>query len=178
MSLKSSIWAGLLLGGLAVNALAQTALKDAYKPFFRIGAALNPGQFNETNALGASLVKTHFDSITPENILKWGLVHPRPDAYAFEASDRFVAGLGCRIARRGASDRCRDRQAVFPRQAPRLHRRAACGGGGVDGGDAASLGIREGACCRAGAGRTTVRAPVPRHARRTGRRGSENGSEP
>jgi endo-1,4-beta-xylanase len=91
MSLKSSIWAGLLLGALAVNALAQTMLKDAYKPFFRIGAALNPGQFNETNALGATLVKTQFDSITPENILKWGLVHPRPDAYAFEASDRFVA---------------------------------------------------------------------------------------
>jgi Beta-1,4-xylanase len=91
MSLKLTLWAGLLLGGLTVNALAQPALKDAYKPYFHIGAALNPAQFTETDARGAALVKTQFDSISPENVLKWERVHPKPDAYAFEASDQYVA---------------------------------------------------------------------------------------
>jgi endo-1,4-beta-xylanase len=90
MSLKSSLWAGLMLGGLTATAMAQPALKDVYKPFFRVGAALNPGQFNETNARGAALVKAQFDSITSENVLKWERVHPKPDAYNFDPSDRFV----------------------------------------------------------------------------------------
>ena len=35
-------------------------------------------------------MRTHFNSITPENILKWALVHPQPGNYDFAAPDRFV----------------------------------------------------------------------------------------
>ena len=36
------------------------------------------------------LIEKHFNSLTPENILKWEKVHPEPGKYDFEASDIFV----------------------------------------------------------------------------------------
>ena len=68
----------------------QQALKDVFKPDFKIGAALNRNQIFENDVRGAEIVKTHFNSITPENILKWALVHPELNRYDFEAPDRFV----------------------------------------------------------------------------------------
>jgi endo-1,4-beta-xylanase len=72
------------------SALQQRALKDVFKNEFMIGAALNSNQIFEKDTRGAEIVRMHFNSITPENILKWALVHPQPDKYDFAASDRFV----------------------------------------------------------------------------------------
>ena len=76
--------------GTLSTAQKQKTLKDVYKDDFRIGAALNRRQIFETDARGAEIVRTHFNSITPENILKWALVHPQPRKYDFAAPDRFV----------------------------------------------------------------------------------------
>ena len=38
-----------------------------------------------------SLVAQQFNSITPENLLKWQEVHPQPDEFNFDPVDRFVA---------------------------------------------------------------------------------------
>ncbi|HEX6717063.1 MAG TPA: endo-1,4-beta-xylanase, partial [Pyrinomonadaceae bacterium] len=57
---------------------------------FKIGAALNRRQIFEEDERGTEIVRTHFNTITPENILKWALVHPQPGKYDFTASDRFV----------------------------------------------------------------------------------------
>jgi endo-1,4-beta-xylanase len=65
-------------------------LKEIFKPHFLIGAALNESQFTERDARGAALIKTHFNSITPENVLKWQLVHPEPNTYDFGPADRYV----------------------------------------------------------------------------------------
>ena len=73
------------------SAMAQPALKDAFKDKFLIGAALNESQFTGQNAAQAALVKKQFNSITPENILKWEKVHPEPDRYDFGPSDAYVA---------------------------------------------------------------------------------------
>lgn len=70
---------------------AVPAPKDVFAEAFLVGAALNPNQFYERDARGAALVKTHFNTITPENVMKWGLIHPEPGTYDFEAADRFVA---------------------------------------------------------------------------------------
>jgi endo-1,4-beta-xylanase len=70
---------------------APLALKDAFKGSFLIGAALNPGEFTETDARAAALVKAQFDSISPENVLKWEMVHPEPDRYDFDLPDKYVA---------------------------------------------------------------------------------------
>src|SRR5215208_1531087 len=68
----------------------MVALKDVFKNDFKIGAALNRHQIFENDVRGAEIVKTHFNSITPENVLKWALVHPERPRYDFEAPDRFV----------------------------------------------------------------------------------------
>src|SRR5215204_2668693 len=68
----------------------QRTLKDVFKNDFKIGAALNRRQIFENDMRGAEIVKTHFNSITPENVLKWALVHPEPARYDFAAPDRFV----------------------------------------------------------------------------------------
>jgi len=70
---------------------APPALKDALQGSFLIGAALNPAQFTERDARAAALVKAQFDSISPENVLKWASVHPEPDRYDFDLADKYVA---------------------------------------------------------------------------------------
>ena len=85
-------WAGLL-GGFSLLAAApaeQPSLKDAFRGRFLVGAALNPSYFTGANALGADLVKAQFNSVTPENAMKWAPIHPHPDQYEFQASDRYV----------------------------------------------------------------------------------------
>ena len=69
----------------------QLNLKDVFKDDFYMGAALNLGQISGNDPKAIALVKRHFNSITPENILKWEEVHPEPNRYHFEAVDRFVA---------------------------------------------------------------------------------------
>jgi GH35 family endo-1,4-beta-xylanase len=82
---------GLLCGLVCLPVAAQErALKNVFKNDFRVGAALNRRQIFEDDARGAKIVSTQFNSITPENVLKWALVHPQPDKYDFAAPDRFV----------------------------------------------------------------------------------------
>jgi endo-1,4-beta-xylanase len=66
-------------------------LKDAFGDDFSVGVALSLNQIsgNEPNAI--ALVEKHFNSITPENILKWEEVHPEPNRYNFEPVDEYVA---------------------------------------------------------------------------------------
>ena len=66
-------------------------LKDAFKDDFCIGAALSADQISGREPEAMALMAKHFNSITPENILKWEEVHPKPGQYNFEAADRYVA---------------------------------------------------------------------------------------
>jgi endo-1,4-beta-xylanase len=70
---------------------APLALKDVFKGSFLIGAALNSAQFTESDTRDATLVKRQFDSISPDNVLKWEMVHPEPDRYDFDLPDKYVA---------------------------------------------------------------------------------------
>jgi endo-1,4-beta-xylanase len=76
---------------LAPSLRAEPALKQVFKNDFLIGAALNPAQFGESNALDAALVRRQFNTISPENILKWEKVHPQSGQYDFTLADRYVA---------------------------------------------------------------------------------------
>ena len=87
---KSITGPALLLAALAAGAPAQTTLKDAFKDAFRIGAAVNQRQFEDRDALGDAIIQAQFNSISPENVLKWESIHPRPDGYDFHAADRYV----------------------------------------------------------------------------------------
>jgi endo-1,4-beta-xylanase len=81
----------LLTFSLLAAKQAPPALKDAFKGSFLIGAALNPAQFTERDARDAAIAKAQFDSISPENVLKWETVHPEPGRYAFDLPDKYVA---------------------------------------------------------------------------------------
>ena len=91
MSLVNATTMGFLIAGLLTNTPAQPRLKDVFKGSFLIGAAVNRAQSSEQDARGVALIRAHFNSITPEDILKWESVHPRSDRYEFEAADRYVA---------------------------------------------------------------------------------------
>jgi endo-1,4-beta-xylanase len=69
---------------------AQQSLKDAYKDAFLIGAAMNARQFSDVDGPAAHLVKAQFNTISPENSLKWEVVHPQLDRYDFSQGDAYV----------------------------------------------------------------------------------------
>jgi len=66
-------------------------LRDEFRGAFHIGAALNTAQFSGRDSAGSALVERHFDTISPENVLKWALVHPALGRYDFGPSDAYVA---------------------------------------------------------------------------------------
>jgi endo-1,4-beta-xylanase len=67
------------------------ALKTLVPAGLRIGAAVNQRHVDGADKVGQEIVTRHFNSITPENLLKWALVHPEPERYEFGPSDRYVA---------------------------------------------------------------------------------------
>ena len=67
------------------------ALKDVFKNDFLIGAAVSSDQISGKDTNVVSIIESQFNSITPENCLKWESVHPKPDVYDFEQADRLVA---------------------------------------------------------------------------------------
>ena len=77
---------------IAAGSSSTPTLKDAYKNDFLIGVAVNQRQFSGEDTNGAALIKAQFNSISPENVLKWEIVQPRPgnDGYNFEPADRYV----------------------------------------------------------------------------------------
>jgi endo-1,4-beta-xylanase len=66
------------------------ALRDAFANAFRVGAALSTDQVMGEEPAALELAARQFNTITPENLLKWAEVHPEPDAYNFEPADRYV----------------------------------------------------------------------------------------
>lgn len=73
------------------SASSPQSLKDAYKGLFRIGAALNPAQFEERDPTGGPIIQAQFNQISPENALKWQSVHPTTETYTFDQADKYVA---------------------------------------------------------------------------------------
>lgn len=66
-------------------------LKEVFKDDFDIGVALNHNHIHGREESAIEIIKTHFNSISPENVLKMGPVHPEQDRYNFEPADKFVA---------------------------------------------------------------------------------------
>ena len=79
----------VLLSSTCIGGVAES-LKGVFKDDFLVGAAINRDQIFGEDARGDTIIKAQFNSITPENILKWQHVHPQPGEYVFEAPDRYV----------------------------------------------------------------------------------------
>ncbi len=69
---------------------ALTDLKSVYKDAFKIGVAVNDDIVSGKDSLSQSIVKTHFNSITAENVMKAEIINPAPDVYHFEQADAYV----------------------------------------------------------------------------------------
>ena len=73
-------------------AAAQTAaLRDLVPKGWLIGAALNQRQSDGIDVAAVDLVTRQFNSITPENLLKFESVQRQPGIFTFDAQDRYVA---------------------------------------------------------------------------------------
>jgi endo-1,4-beta-xylanase len=94
-ALKGILLAGVtlpsVLAGLPALAEPAASLKEAFENDFRIGAAINEAQITGRDVGGVALIKAQFNSISPENCLKWERVHPQPGKYDFKLSDQYVA---------------------------------------------------------------------------------------
>jgi endo-1,4-beta-xylanase len=82
--------AASLLAAVTAAAAEPPALKSLAPPGLRIGVALNRAQSDGKDEAGLAIAVRHFNSITPENLLKWEAVHPEPDRYDFGPADRYV----------------------------------------------------------------------------------------
>ena len=92
-----SVAAGVMAAGrwttvATLPVAAQTAaLKDLVPKGWLIGVALNQRQSDGTDTVAVELVTRQFNSITPENLLKFESVQRQSGAFTFEPQDRYVA---------------------------------------------------------------------------------------
>ncbi len=69
---------------------AAPPLREATRGAFRIGTAVNAAQIRGEDRMGVALVERHFDSLTPENAMKWQHLQPRPGRFEFDLADELV----------------------------------------------------------------------------------------
>lgn len=78
-------------GAAKSQALRAQTLREAYRGLFRVGVAVNAAQFEERDLVADAIIETQFNTISPENALKWQALHPAPKRYNFASADRYVA---------------------------------------------------------------------------------------
>lgn len=77
---------------------SQKGLKDYYQSYFKMGVAVGPGHLSGESA---GFILKHYNSITAENAMKMGPIHPEEDRYFWRDADSIVNfaqrhGLGVR----------------------------------------------------------------------------------
>lgn len=68
----------------------DAALKDAFQKEFYIGVAVNRRQATAKTGREREVIIEHFNSISPENDLKWEQIHPKPEEYNFGPADAYI----------------------------------------------------------------------------------------
>jgi len=62
-------------------------LKDFYKDYFPIGVAVSP---RSLEGVSGEFIKKHFNSITPENVMKPALIQPQEGKFSWAEADKIV----------------------------------------------------------------------------------------
>ena len=68
----------------------NTSLSSHFNELFHLGAAINEETILGNDSKSLSIVKSEFNSITPENSLKWMFIQPEANQFNFKAADRYV----------------------------------------------------------------------------------------
>ncbi|CCH51838.1 Endo-1,4-beta-xylanase [Fibrisoma limi BUZ 3] len=87
----TALLGGLLCFGATVEPdrhLAEPTLKEAYKNYFPIGVAVSPRSLTGPET---ELIRQQFNSLTPENAMKMGPIHPEENRYFWQDADAIVA---------------------------------------------------------------------------------------
>ncbi len=69
--------------------MQSKGLKDYYKNYFPIGVAVSAQDLK--NPTEAALILSEFNSLTPENAMKMGPIHPEENRYNWKGADSIVA---------------------------------------------------------------------------------------
>lgn len=72
----------------SISVVPEKGLKDHYAAYFPIGVAVSPRALKTDEAV---LILKEFNSLTPENAMKMGPVHPLPHTYFWDQADSIVA---------------------------------------------------------------------------------------
>ena len=72
------------------NKIKVDSLSDRYKDLFHLGAAINQDVIFGKDIQSENIVTSEFNSITPENSLKWMYLQPSPNKFNFVAADKYV----------------------------------------------------------------------------------------
>ena len=68
----------------------KLSLGAHFKDLFYLGAAINENTILGLDPKSATIVNREFNTITPENSLKWMFIQPRPNKFNFKAADKYV----------------------------------------------------------------------------------------
>lgn len=78
----------LVISSSITFAQNQKGLKDYYKKYFPIGVAVSPRMMEEGPE--SAMILQQFNSITPENAMKMGPIHPEENRYNWTPADKIV----------------------------------------------------------------------------------------
>ncbi len=90
MKIRNVLFSVVLIAVNFYSAIAQNTkgLKDYYKNYFPIGVAVTPRDLQDSAT--RELILKEFNSITAENAMKMGPIHPREDFYNWRDADAIV----------------------------------------------------------------------------------------
>lgn len=73
-----------------INAPVKESLADHFEGLFYVGAALNEDTILDLDNKSKAIVSKEFNSISPENSLKWMFVQPEYNQFNFKVADDYV----------------------------------------------------------------------------------------
>lgn len=68
----------------------ELSLKEAFKNDFLIGSAVNDNLISKKDSLGQQILLSEYNTITPENSMKWMFMEPEQAVFEFENADRYI----------------------------------------------------------------------------------------
>ena len=68
----------------------KSSLSEKFKNYFFVGAAINKNQILQKDEKSISIIKENFNTLSPENVMKWMFIQPKPNTFYFDDSDKYV----------------------------------------------------------------------------------------
>jgi len=76
------------IGNTTAQSVTRKGLKDYYKDYFPMGVAVSPAALKDSAE--QRLILEQFNSLTPENAMKMGPIHPQENRYNWKDADAIV----------------------------------------------------------------------------------------